>query len=724
MATKEDLLKQLQELKKMRDEVAAMPDEEEAPAERPELKAEPPQAEPQSIPEPTPKLMPEPTAAESAKKGAEAFLKGGAYGATLGAAPAIEAAASQVGTLMKGQLPPLPGTPEFRQMVLERQKPYQQLKKERPVEFGVGEFAGTLATGGGLSMGAAKAGTAAAELIPTTAPLARGLTRVGTEAALEAGIGAGTAAVQGQDVTQGALIGGAGSLGGQLLRSASEIASQAPKAQTQFTQALRESAVESAPEQLKPAAQRFAKSPEALEEASMARYELTKTGGLEDQLSAKKVAEEAKFKQLQEGIEEANKAKTVEFQAALSEEDKAQQELLKQSIAAVKRSRSTDAANKMSEAIDRGLKIQQQKAKAKYDIVFKDMVDQVPIEKSQAQRIIQGFSQLEPSNAIYSPETVNTLARIQSQIGTEVPGGWTSGKEFQSLIDIDQSLNADLRRLIANQTRQGSTEQANAINKLSVIKQELQNSIQSKELGLPKEAIDQYNQAKAHYAEFADMRDELRKAKLVVEQKIDKKRTMTSTAEAAQKFLEPKVEDYAKTARVQQILGRLPSDVEDVPAMTAEQFMRLKQQATTMPAGLLPERTRPAIQPPELQPIPTQRVMTPEEIALEGQVLGKRTQAEEFEGLSKMPVTQAPPKDWGVFQPVANLNPLTGTPIQKLSRANTIDKVFQKPGLTFAIRVLEGQKKAFTLPLIQNLARQYQVDPGELQQVLEQTESP
>jgi hypothetical protein len=468
----------------------------------------------------------------------------------------------------------------------------------------------------------------------------------------------------------------------------------------------------------------MAESPQALEKASTARYDLTKTGGLEEQLNVKKTTEEDKFKQLQEGIEQANKTKTADFQAALSEEDAAQRNLLKQSIESVKQSRSADAANRMSEAIDRGLKLQEQKAKAKYDIVFKDMVDQVPVEKSQAQRVIQGFSQLSADDALFSPETVNSLTKVQADLSGGAPGSWSSGKEFKSLIDIDQSLNADLRRLTSTQTREHSTARAQAINRLSAVKQELQNSLQSRELGLPKEAVDQYNQAKAHYAEFAGMRDELRKAKLVVEQKVDRKRTLIPTAEASQKFLEPKVEDYAKSAKVQNILGRLPSDIEDAPAMTAEQFMRLKQQATTMPAGLLPERTRPTMQPPELQEVPTERVLSPEEMALEGQVLGKRTQAEEFEALSKMPVTQTQPKDWGVLQPIAKLNPFAGAPVEKLNRANVVDKLFRKPALTFAIRVFEGQKKALTLPIIQNLARQHQVDPGELQQALEQTETP
>lgn len=656
--------------------------------------------DPDFVPDEEQPVKTELTEAEKRRGEAAAFGRGGAYGVSLGTAPAIEEAAAGIGQLFKGELPAVPGTPEFRKKVMERAKPYAEAKKEYPVQFGIGEFAGTAATSLPLSVGAAGLGKAAARAIPETMPITRGLTKVGTEAAGEAAIGAGISAAQEQDLGEGALIGALGSIGGQTLRAGSEVVSRIG----QLPQSMKQAAIESAPEALRPAAARMAESPKALEQYRMAGYELKKPGGLEEQFKRVEDAENVKFKQSE-----------ADYKAALSEEDKTQKELLKETIDAVKISRSEDAANRLAQTVDRGLKIQEQKAKAKYDIVFKDMIDQVPVEKSQAQRVIQGFSQIEPSEAIYSPETMNTLSRIQNQMATGIPGSWTSGKEFQSLIDIDQSLNADLRKLIANQTRQGSTEQAKAIDRLSVIKQELQNSIQSKELGLPKEVVDQYNQAKAHYAEFANMRDELRKAKLVVEQKIDKKRTMTPTAEAAQKFLEPKVEDYAKTARVQQILGQLPSDVEGVPAMTPQQFEQLKQQATTMPAGLLPERTRPTMPAP-------QRVLSPEEAALAGQVETKRGMAAEYEELARPPET--PKQDW-IPGKIGFVQKTVGTtPVAKISRAQAVEQAFKNPGLSFAVRVLEGQKKVFTAPIIQMLARQYQVDPMALQNALAEQQTP
>lgn len=674
--------------------------------------------DPDFVPDEEQPVKTEITEAEKRRGEAAAFGRGGAYGVSLGTAPAIEEAAAGIGQLFKGELPAVPGTPEFRKKVMERAKPYAEAKKEYPVQFGIGEFAGTAATSLPLSVGAAGLGKAAARAIPETMPITRGLTKVGTEAAGEAAIGAGISAAQEQDLGEGALIGAFGSIGGQALRAGSEAVSRIG----QLPQSMKQAAIESAPEALRPAAARMAESPAALEESRIAKFELEKPGGLEEQLKRTQTAEEAKFKQSQADIEAANKQKTAEYEAALSEEDKAQKELLQQSIESVKRSRSTDAANKMADAIDRGLKLQQQKAKAKYDIVFKDMLDQVPVEKSQSRQVIQQFSQLNADDALFSPETVDALSKVQAELTKGASGSWTSGKEFKSLIDIDQSLNSDLRRLTSAQTREHSTARAEAINRLSAIKQELQNSLQSKELGLPKEVVDQYNQAKVHYAEFADMRDELRKAKLVVQQKVDKKRSLVPTAEAAQKFLEPKVEDYSKTAKVQYILSQLPSDVEGVPAMTAEQFMRLKQQATTMPAGLLPERTRPAMPAPELQPVPTQRGISPEEAALTGTVETKRGMAEEFAELARSPTEARSdfiPGKIGLVQKAMGVSP-----VAKISRAQAVEQAFKNPGLSFAVRVLEGQKKVFTAPIIQMLARQYQVDPMALQNALAEQQTP
>lgn len=682
MATKEELLRQLQDLKKMRDEVAAMPDEEETPAERPELKAEP-------------------TEAEKRRGEAAAFGRGGAYGVSLGTAPAIEEAASGIGQLFKGQLPPVPGTPEFRQRVMERAKPYTEAKKQYPVQFGVGEFVGTAATSLPLSAGAAGLGKAAAQAVPEAMPIARGLTRVGTEAAGEAGISAGISAAQGQDLGEGALLGAMGSVGGQAVRAGSEALSKV----SQLPKTMKQAAIEAAPETLRPAAARMAESSAALEESRMAKYELEKPGGLEEQFKRIQDVEDAKFKQSE-----------AEYKAALSEEDKAQKALLKETIDAVKASRSEDAANKLSQAVDRGIKLQRQKAASKYDIAFSQMNDQVDPTKSQVSRVVTGFGQMDELTRGYAPDTAETLDRVsRSMTGDAATGAYTTGKEFKALIDIDQSLAADIRSLEKLQQREFSSNRQDALARLKGVKQELGNRIQDRELGLPKEAVDQYNEAKAHYAEFSKLRDDLLDAQLLVSKKVSGKRVIKPTAAAAQRFLEPKVEDYAKTADVQQVLGRLPSDVEGAPALTPEQFQQLKQQATTMPAGLLPERTRPVMPAPE-------RVISPEEAALAGTVETKRGMAAEYEELARPPET--PRQDWipgkiGLVQKAVGT-----TPVAKISRAQAVEQAFKNPGLSFAVRVLEGQKKVFTQPIVQMLARQYQVDPFELQNALAEQQTP
>jgi hypothetical protein len=700
MATKEELLRQLQELKKMRDDVAAMPDEEVAPTEKPELKAEP-------------------TEAEKRRGEAAAFGRGGAYGVSLGTAPAIEEAASGVGQLFRGELPAVPGTPEFRQKVMERAKPYTEAKKQYPVQFGVGEFVGTAATSLPLSAGAAGLGKAAAQAIPEAMPVVRGLTRVGTEAAGEAAIGAGISAAQGQDLGEGAMIGAMGSVGGQALKAGSEAVAKAK----QIPAAMKQAAIESAPEALRPAAARMAESPVALEESRMAKFELEKPGGLEEQLKRTQTAEETKFKQSQADIEAVNKQKTTEYEAALSEEDKAQKNLLKETIDAVKTSRSEDAANKLSQAVDRGIRLQRQKAASKYDIAFSQMNDQVDPVKSQVSRVVNGFSQMDELTRGYAPDTADTLGRVyRTMSGDAATGAYTTGKEFKALIEIDQSLAADIRSLEKLQQREFSSNRQDALARLKGVKQELGNRIQDRELGLPKEAINQYNEAKAHYAEFSKLRDDLLDAQLLVSKKVSGRRVIKPTAAAAKKVLEPSVEDYTKTADVQQMLGRLPSDVEGVPAMTPEQFAQLKQQATTMPAGLLPERTRPAMPAPELQPVPTERVITPEEATLAGTVETKRGMAAEYEELARPPTearSEFVPGKIGFVQKAMGVSP-----VAKISRAQAVEQAFKNPGLSFAVKVLEGQKKVFTQPIIQMLARQYQVDPFELQNALAEQQTP
>ena len=584
-----------------------------------------------------------------------------------------------------------------------------------------------------MSAGAAALGTKAASLVPETAPLARGLVKAGTEAAGEAAIGAGISTAQGQEATEGALIGAAGSLGGQLVRKGSEALSKAG----QIPEKMKQAGIESAPEALRHAATEMAESPEKFRQYQMADYEVRKPGGLKEQAGPveemrkkKQDLEEGKFKQLQQDIETANKQKTADYQAALSEEDKAQRDLLNQTIDAVKRSRTEDAANKLSQTIDRGLKIQEQKAASKYNITFGQMLDPVDPAKSNVAKLNVGFNQLDQRTRGYAPDTMETLDRLSRKLNeSAATGAHTTGKELEYLIEADKSLSADIRRLIANQRRDYSANAQDALANLTAIKQDINKAIQNGELGIPKEAVNQYNQAKAHYAEFIGLRDKLLDAQALVEKKVRGRTVIKPTAERAARILEPKVEDYTKTADVMQAVGQLPSNVEGVPAITPEQFLQLKQQATTMPAGLLPERTRPVMPAPELQPVPTQRVITPEEAGLQGrlqeltgQMDVQRGRAAAFEELARpgdVSRSDFVPGKIGMVQKV-----MGATPAAKISRAQTVERMFKNPGLSFAVRVLEGQKKVFTLPMVQMLARQYQVDPTELQKALAEQPAP
>lgn len=646
--------------------------------------------------------------------GTEALLRGGAYGLSLGTAPAIEAAAQQIGSYLKGQVPPR-GSQEFRQMVMERAKPYEEFKKKYPTEFGAGEITGTLASSLATSGIAGAGGRAAAQLVPTTSPIARGITQVGTEAALEAGAGGLTAATQGQDVTGGALLGALGSVGGQALRTGSEAVSKIGK----LPQTMKQEAIQSAPEALKSTAARMAESPEALEQYRMAGYELKKPGGLEEQLTRVQGASENEFKQIQSQTQAANAQKTADYQAALREEDKIQNELLKHTTEAVRKARTEDAANKLADSVRRGLALQRQKADVKYDLAYKAMTDQVDPAASPINRIIGTYNSLDPSAVALSVDTRRTIEKILQRNSQALPGGYTTGMELKNLVDLDKSLSSDISTLMS---KPGMSSTQDTVARLQLIKQELSNAINKNELGIPKEALDQYNQAKSHYAEYAKARDELQKAQLLAQAKIGKRKVLEPSAQTAAQFLSPAVEDYTKTADVQRVLGGLPSDVEGVPAMTQQQFQQLKQQATTMPAGLLPERTRPVMPAPELQPVPTQRVVSPEEQALAGQIETKRGMAGEYEELARPPTegrSDFVPGKIGLVQKALGVSP-----VAKISRAQAVEQAFKNPGLSFAVRVLEGQKKLFTPPLIQMLARQYQVDPMELQKTLAEQQTP
>lgn len=673
---------------------------------------EPSEAPEKTPTQPLPDTPMEPTAAQKIEGGLKAFVRGSEYGASLGTAPALEAAASSVGQFLKGEVPTRPGTPEFRQKVMERAKAYKQAKEEYPGAFGVGEFGGTLGTGGAASLGAAKAGQAAAKLAPQGL---KGLAGVGTEAGLEAGVGAGISALQSQDVGTGAAIGAGASVAGQAVSKVAKTAGEI--AEKYFTpEGMRKSAIEAAPEALRPAATRMAESPELLEQARSAKIELERPGGLQEELQALKKAEEDKFKLAQKEIEQANKKVTAEYESALSEQDKAQRELYKETINAVKRAREKDA-NRLADAVDRGLTLQRQKASNMYDIAFKDLNDQVDPKASQLVQFNKRFGGMDDMTRGSAPETMQSLQRLSQTMAQDATiGAHTTGKEFKNLIDLDQSLASDLRSLERLQKREWSSNRQDAMAKLSSLKSDLQGQISSTELSLPEEVINQYNEAKALYKDFVDLRDELFKAKLVAAEKtVGGKRSFEPSVEGAAKVLGGVSE--RKAAKTQEALARLPGDDLDASAMSPAEFAELRRRAKTEPT--LPQP--PSIPKPELQPVPTQRQVTPEEMQLQAQIEPKQQLAQEFKDLSTRP-PEAPARDIPIL---GKLVPSDVSPAEKLMRANRVEKFLKdNPNLSFALRVFKSAGKPLTQPVIQNLARQHQVDPADIQEVLDSEQNP
>jgi hypothetical protein len=256
-----------------------------------------------------------------------------------------------------------------------------------------------------------------------------------------------------------------------------------------------------------------------------------------------------------------------------------------------------------------------------------------------------------------------------------------------------------------------------AIDQLETVKMQLDSRLNSAELGLEGDVLDQYNEAKAHYADFAKMRDELFEAKLLAPKRsISGVKKYEATAESASKFLQPKVEDTERTARVQDVMQRLPGDVEDSSALTPAQFAQLRQQSTGPVPPLLPERTRPEMPKPELAEVPTQRAVTPEEQELQSQITQKEAQiaeqrpmAEAYSEMRPLEYERTGIPGWGAIRPQS--------PLEKIERAQFIER--QSPGLARTVDLVLKLNTSITDDFIRQLAKQYLIDPENIKEYIE-----
>ncbi|NBW41772.1 hypothetical protein EBR25_12335, partial [bacterium] len=485
---------------------------------------------------------------------------------------------------------------------------------------------------------------------------------------------------------------------------------------------LKKEAIESVPTQYQGLVSEAAESPEALKklQSSGAAVKGLKeeVGDLSQQLKTKQSKEESQFEQARKAVEEANKIKQADYDAALKEEDIAQKQMMRQTIEEVKNARSAEAANKLAESVNRGLNAQKQKAVAKYDIAFNQMIDQVQPKSSQILKMRKTFKKVDPELNLYAVETNKSLRNSMKNLKQDaLTGAWTQGKEFKSMVEMDQAIGADLRRLKKLQNRESSPNVQRAIDQLETVKMQLDSRLNSAELGLEGDVLDQYNEAKAHYADFAKMRDELFEAKLLAPKRsISGVKKYEATAESASKFLQPKVEDTERMAKVQDVMQRLPGDLEDSSALTPAQFAQLRQQATGPVPPLLPERTRPQMPKPELEGVPTQRAVTSEEQALQSQIAQKEAQiaeqrpmAEAYSEMRPLEQERTGIPGWGAIRPQS--------PLEKIQRAQWIEKNI--PELATTINLITRLNTRVTPALIQNLSRQYRVDPADIEGFLE-----
>jgi hypothetical protein len=666
---------------------------------------------------PMPQMEKELTRSERTKQGLGAFGRGLMYGGTMGIAPAAEAAGETIADIVRtGSLTP-PGSPEFRQKVLESSQKYKRAKKQYPGEFGVGEAAGTLIGGGALSSGAARVG----EFVAQGAGRAKGISKLIGEAGAEAGIGGLSAVGMGEDFTTGAGIGAGATIAGaglgRVLKAGQDLAGAVAGPAK-----LKEEAIESVPTQYQGLVSEAAESPEALKKLQSSGAAVKGLKGevsdLSQQLKTKQSKEESQFEQARKAVEEANKIKQADYDAALKEEDIAQKQMMRQTIEEVKNARSAEAANRLAESVNRGLNAQKQKAVAKYDIAFNQMIDQVQPKSSQILKMRKTFKKVDPELNLYAVETNKSLRNSMKNLKQDaLTGAWTQGKEFKSMVEMDQAIGADLRRLKKLQNRESSPNVQRAIDQLETVKMQLDSRLNSAELGLEGDVLDQYNEAKAHYADFAKMRDELFEAKLLAPKRsISGVKKYEATAESASKFLQPKVEDTERMAKVQDVMQRLPGDLEDSSALTPAQFAQLRQQSTGPVPPLLPERTRPEMPKPELAEVPTQRAVTPEEQELQSQITQKEAQiaeqrpmAEAYSEMRPLEYERTGIPGWGAIRPQS--------PLEKIERAQFIER--QSPGLARTVDLVLKLNTSITDDFIRQLAKQYLIDPENIKEYIE-----
>jgi len=475
-----------------------------------------------------------------------------------------------------------------------------------------------------------------------------------------------TAELAGQAVAGGALM-GAPSAAKTGLKGAQEAISAVPSA-------LKKAAVESVPEPLRPAAREMAESPEAMQQYGTAEYELKKPGGLEEQWGEQKG-------------------------------------LINDAIEELKKTQSEQAANALSEAANKGLERQKQKSTKLYELAYDSMNDQLDVSKSEAAKVSSMYADLDARTKDFSPKTNRVLERIITDQADQASiGGYTTGKELKNLVDLDQTLNSDISSLYRSTQVPGAAipEIRRSINQLEGLKQEVSQRINSKELNLPKEVADQYKLAKDAYKNYATAKNDLETAKVLVKQKIGGMKKTEATAGQAYKALAPKIEDYTKTSDIINALEKLPGGQEGTPAMTSERFTELKQQAA---AKVTPEQ-----------------VMTPEQKTLRQRVLEKSAQASEYAELAK-PRQEFIPGKIGLIQKAVEKVPVVnqlmgGSPVARISRAQAVEQAFKVPGLSFAVKVLENVNKPITSAIIRSLARQHNVDPAELENVLAEQPPP
>lgn len=534
--------------------------------------------------------------------------------------------------------------------ISELEERAKRAKEVSPAAYAAGPYAATAAITGGAGLPAilaAETATGAAQQLAETGKV-------------------DTAELAGQAVAGGALMGAPGAAKAGL-KGAQEAVSAIPSG-------LKKAAVESVPEPLRPAARKMAESPEAMQEYSTAKYELEKPSGLEEQWAEQKGT-------INEAIEE------------------------------LKKTQSEQAANALSEAANKGLERQKQKATNLYKLAYDSMNDPLDVSKSESAKISGMYADLDTRTKEFSPKTNRILEQvITDQADQASIGGYTTGKELKHLVDLDQTLNSDISSLYRSSQIPGApiSEIRRAIGQLEGLKQEVSQRINSRELNIPQEIANQYKLAKDAYKDYATAKNDLESAKVLVKQKIGGMKKAEATAGQAYKTLTPKIEDYTKTSNIINALEKLPGEEAGTPAMTSERFAQLKQQAA---AKVIPEQ-----------------VMTPEQKSLRQRVLEKSAQAAEYGELSKPRQEFVPGKIGLVQKAVENvpvLNQLMGgSPVTRISRAQAVEQAFKVPGLSFAVKVLEGANKPITPAIIRSLARQHQVDPNELESILAQQQAP